>query len=568
MGAEALQRALIRSGRALSRPHVPPESLRRTAEVNRRVTIASAAGIVVCAVVAVLVWRALPASRPDEVVLVTVDRSSSPGDNERSLAAPIENALTHVKGLKHLRSESRAGCTIVTCTFEHGADGLTAAQAVREALGPALMELPQDASPPLVTRDAARTPPLWIVGEPSLKERLERLSGVGAVELCGDTEARLRVQIDPVRLAATGTELAALLQAVETVTRGARTLDTWQKEPLPAPDAVAQAIVGSTTPPVRVADVASVVAERVSTGCEVRGLGEHQVLAQVTLQAGASRPDVTKRIEAAIRETTGGARWLAPGSTLAIAVGIAEIASRKPLAGQLAAMLARMKGITSVLVTTHARRDDVIEFLVELDGNATKAIVGEIQQGIAKTQPGVRWRGVRSSPFGMPAVLAVSVRDPALGTPGALDARAEELDAKLASVPGIGTRLREPTAPPTLEITIDRARARDVGVALGDVQQAIRAAAGGIAIGRVLVHVGDPDAPGSADALFGSGLLVHRMPLSLLANVTSKSEPATILHLDRQRAIELHWETQPELSKTTLETALAGTGAQIELESR
>ncbi len=231
-------------------------------------------------------------------------------------------------------------------------------------------------------------------------------------------------------------------------------------------------------------------------------------------------------------------------------------------------MLARMKGITSVVFTTHEQRDDVVEFLIELDGNATKTIVPEVRESIAKTQPGVSWRGVRSSPFGLPAVLTVSLRDPGLGTLGALDARAKEIDTRLASLNGIGASLRQPPAPPVLDITIDRQRAAALGVAPGDVQQALRAASGGIAIGRVLVCIGDPAAPASAETLLSPSLLVHRVPLSLLATVTSKSEPATILRLDRQRAIELRWETEPELSKATVEEALAGTGAQIDLEPR
>lgn len=534
--------------------------------MNRRVGVASAAGIVVCAAIAVLVWRALPTSRPDEVVLVTVDRQSSPGENERSLAAPIENALTNVKGLKKLRSESRASGTVVTCAFAPGVDGLMAAEAVREALTPALKQIPQDASPPLVVRNAADTPPLWIVGEPSLKEHLERLPGVGAVELCGATEDRLRVQIDPARLAATGIELAEVLQAIEPRPFGVSAFQLRLDQPLPAPDALSQTVVGTKTAPVRLSDVATVVAERVSTGCEVRGVGEHQVLAQVTLQPGASRPEVTKRIESAIRETTGGARWLAPGRTLAIAVGIAlPAATRQPLVARLAMTLARMKGITSVLATTHEQRDDVAEYLIDLDGNAMKAIVGEIQQSIAKTQPGVRWRGVRSSPFGMPAVLTVAVRDPALGTLEGLEARAREIDTKLAAVPAIGTSLREPPAPPTLEITIDRQRAAALGVAPSDLQQPLRAVTGGIAIGRVLVRVGEPDLQARPDALLSSGLLVHRVPLSSLVTVSSKSEPVTILHLDRQRAFELRWETEPQLSKAAVEKALESTGAQFDL---
>lgn len=534
--------------------------------MSRRVTLASVAGIVACVVVGLLIWRVLPTRRPAETVVVTVVHQGSPQDNEQAITIPIEAALANLEGLERLRSESRASTVLVACSFAPGIDSLDAAQRVRESLVAARMTLPPDADVPLVTRATVDPAPLWLIGDARTRERVERLPGVASVEACGDTRDQLRVQVDPQRLAATGVELAAVLRAVETTARPDRLPPRGRGE-IPDRDRLAGAAIGAAVPPIKLSDVATLVAERVSTGCEARGLAEREVLARITLQQGAQRAAVTTAVEAEIREAGAAGRWLAPGRTLVIAVatpheGIRDVAAR------LIATVGGAPGVMGVLVTSHASRDDVLELLITLDGSAAKALVPDLRQRMARDLPGVTWRGVRASPFAPPPVLTVTLRNDGGEAPEAFAARAREVEARLAAVVGIGTAERHDAAlAPVLDITVDRQLAAAAAVAPSEVLQLVRAASGGIDVDGVLVRIGDEESV-RAESLMGPGLVVRRVPLSSLVTVSARPQPAAILRIDARQAIELRWETEPELSKSAVERALTGTGAQIALAAR
>jgi multidrug efflux pump subunit AcrB len=55
------------------------------------------------------------------------------------------------------------------------------------------------------------------------------------------------------------------------------------------------------------------------------------------------------------------------------------------------------------------------------------------------------------------------------------------------------------------------------------------------------------------------------LPLSSLARLTAQEQPAVILRVDGQRAIELQWELEPSFSKRTAESALTDMNVLVEV---
>ena len=115
-----------------------------------RRALAGLLGLAACAAAAALAWRALRPALPPQLIAVTVVLQGSTASNEAAVAVPLESALATTKGLTRLRTEVRASVVTALCFFEPGADGLGAAESVREAIDPRRLTLPDAASMPLV----------------------------------------------------------------------------------------------------------------------------------------------------------------------------------------------------------------------------------------------------------------------------------------------------------------------------------------------------------------------------------------------------------------------------------
>src|SRR5512144_1888364 len=89
---------------------------------------------------------ALPDVSTVQVAVLTTASGLTPIEIERTVTAPIENALNGVPGGAELRSVSRSGLSAVTVVFKDGTDVWFARQLVLERLRG--VELPPSASTP------------------------------------------------------------------------------------------------------------------------------------------------------------------------------------------------------------------------------------------------------------------------------------------------------------------------------------------------------------------------------------------------------------------------------------
>lgn len=148
---------------------------------------------------------------------------SYPGANaeiiENQITEPLEQNINGIPGIRSLTSSSSQGSCRITIEFELTVDLETAANDVRDKVSRAQRYLPRDCDPPTVSKaDADATPILQIsiqsekrsllelseIAELTVKERLQTIPNVSAVEIWGQNRYSMRLWLDPVKMAAYG----------------------------------------------------------------------------------------------------------------------------------------------------------------------------------------------------------------------------------------------------------------------------------------------------------------------------------------------------------------------------
>ena len=92
-----------------------------------------------------------PISFP-EVSIVTNYLNAAPEEIETLITRPIEEAVGSVGGLKGIRSVSREGTSVVTCSFQWGTHIDFAALSLREKIDLVKDRLPHEAEEPVVIK--------------------------------------------------------------------------------------------------------------------------------------------------------------------------------------------------------------------------------------------------------------------------------------------------------------------------------------------------------------------------------------------------------------------------------
>jgi multidrug efflux pump len=144
-----------------------------------------------------------------------------PGANaeiiEKQITEPLEQNINGIPGIRSLSSRSRQGSSSITVEFELSVDLETAANDVRDKVARAQHYLPQDCDPPTVSKaDADANPIIQItirseqrsllelteITELTVKEQLQTIQNVSAVEIWGENRYSMRLWLDPVKMAA------------------------------------------------------------------------------------------------------------------------------------------------------------------------------------------------------------------------------------------------------------------------------------------------------------------------------------------------------------------------------
>jgi HAE1 family hydrophobic/amphiphilic exporter-1 len=279
---------------------------------------------------------ALPGATPDEMVTGVV--------------LPLEDAISSVSGIDEISVYATEGQADITCTFVLEREIEGAAQDVREKVAAAINRLPRETLPPVITKEDPQSDPIMTIlvsGPMSLRElteiadkqvqrAIQRVDGVGSVELNGGQARQIRVLLDAQKLAShnyTVLDVREALQRENIEAPGGRMINGPQELGLrtlgrvSSADQFAEVMLGTRGGvPIRIRDVASVedgAAELRTWSALFRGRepGKDVVAIQVLRQSGANTVKVADNVRALVSDLNS---QLPPGVQLLIVHDISD----------------------------------------------------------------------------------------------------------------------------------------------------------------------------------------------------------------------------------------------------
>ena len=284
----------------------------------------------------------LPSVDIPTIVVFASRPGADPETMANSIAAPLERRIGEIPGVTELTSTSTIGASSIIIQFDISRDIDGAAHDVQAAINAATSDLPSDlptrpfyrkfnpADAPILnlalTSDTRSTAQIYDAVDTVLAQRLAQVDGVAQVQVNGAEKPAVRIQLDPVRLSATG--LAA--QDVFTMIRGANVLGPNggfqgpnQAETIALDGQMSQAseyapLVLKSTPAgavVRLRDVATVINGTVNTRLAAWDGKQPAILLSISKTSGANVIDTVDRVTALLPQLMS---WMPPDIKLSV----------------------------------------------------------------------------------------------------------------------------------------------------------------------------------------------------------------------------------------------------------
>ncbi|WMJ69345.1 efflux RND transporter permease subunit [Stenotrophomonas sp. 24(2023)] len=179
-------------------------------------------------------FQQLPVQDYPDIELPTVQVTLAqpgavPSQLESEVARKVEDALSTLPSLKHLRTSIRDGVVSIRVEFELGKSLSDALIEAKDAVDRTRADLPSDLLPPTVSAVHVSVSPVltyalsspamdeaalsWFIDD-ALTRRLRRIPGVEAVGRVGGVDREIEVEVDPARLSALGVTVADVSRAL------------------------------------------------------------------------------------------------------------------------------------------------------------------------------------------------------------------------------------------------------------------------------------------------------------------------------------------------------------------
>lgn len=160
--------------------------------------------------------REYPAIDPPTLSISTAYPGAAAEVVQAQITEPIEEAVNSVAGIRTLTSTSREGASQISAEFSLDTDIDTAASDVRDQVARAVRNLPIDANPPILNKAHADSQPIFGLVLSSerrsqlelgayadtLRERLQTIPGIAAVDQPAEKRYAMRLWMDPEKLSA------------------------------------------------------------------------------------------------------------------------------------------------------------------------------------------------------------------------------------------------------------------------------------------------------------------------------------------------------------------------------
>jgi multidrug efflux pump len=285
--------------------------------------------------------REYPDIDPPIVSIQTTYRGASPSVVETEITDILEEQLSTLEGVKTLTSSSKEQGSVITIEFDLGRNVDEAANDVRDRVSRVRGSLPREADEPIIQKvDANAQPIVWLalsssrhsnlettdIADRILKERIQRLPGVGSVRIAGERRYAIRVWLDPQHMAAHGLVARDIEDAIRRenaeipagrVEGEGREFSVRTRGDLSTPEEFAAIIVKQDGDElVRLGDIAEVKLGSEDERTAVRYNGQPAVGLGVSKQTKASTLDVAEAVIAKLPELQ---KLLPEGMTIEVA---------------------------------------------------------------------------------------------------------------------------------------------------------------------------------------------------------------------------------------------------------
>lgn len=290
--------------------------------------------------------REYPDIDPPIISVVTLYRGASSSVVETEITDQLEEQFATLEGVKTITSSSREGGSVITIEFELNVEVNEAANEVRDRVSRIRGILPQEIEDPIISKvDANAQAIVWLAlsstshstlelsdfGDRVLKEKIQRLPGVGSVIIGGERRYAMRVWLDPLRMAAhrlTTYDIESALRNENAEIPGGR-VEGEQREfavrtrgELSKPEEFGAIIISQKgNDIVRLRDVADVQVGAEDERTVARWNGQPAVGLGIVKQSKASTVDVAEEVRAALPELS---KLLPQGMKLDVAYDSSE----------------------------------------------------------------------------------------------------------------------------------------------------------------------------------------------------------------------------------------------------
>jgi multidrug efflux pump len=277
-----------------------------------------------------LAVREYPDVDPPFVSISTTYRGASAEVIETQVTQIIENAVAGIEGIKTITSTSEEEKSRVNIEFYLSREIEAASADVRDKLGRAVRDLPDEADAPIVTKaDSDNSPVVWFVltsdrhntlelsdyAKRVLVDRLATVPGVSEVRISGERRYSMRIWLDKNALAARGLTVKDVEDALKRenvelpsgrVESSAREYTVRTESGLKTPEQFRQIVVGNrkTGYQVRLGEIAQVEKAAENTRSFVRANGGPGVGIGVLRQSKANTLEVAEGARAEMKRMT------------------------------------------------------------------------------------------------------------------------------------------------------------------------------------------------------------------------------------------------------------------------
>src|SRR5690554_1070852 len=194
-------------------------------------TIAAMLTLVIFGVVALLVLEVneFPEVEPPVVSISIPYPGASPQSVERDLVDPVEDAIASIEGVDELRSTSLDGFALLIVEFNFGTDLDRATQKIRDAISQQRRDLPVEMEEPIITQfDIDMLPIVSLtlasnrhtveqlseLADPGITGDLQGITGVAQVQLRGEVEPAMKVDLHPHAMESIGVSVGEVTAAL------------------------------------------------------------------------------------------------------------------------------------------------------------------------------------------------------------------------------------------------------------------------------------------------------------------------------------------------------------------